>query len=243
MTEIVLVHGAWHGPWCWSQVADALDQRGHRVHAVTLPGHDQPGRRTRIWSTIRSAVEAVGDAVAACDSRPLLVGHSMGGYVAQRYLERNHDVSGAVLVASVPASGALSANLRTLRHHPGRTIKAMLTADYMGLVDDPALVRELFFTPETPDATVLETAAELQNESALAINTMVLRRPRPGRVTVPVHVIAAEADAIFTLGEQRALATAYGADLVVLPGGHDIMLDTDWAALVDAVHRVAEPGA
>ena len=38
MANFVLVHGAWHGGWCWQRVTNALQQQGHRVHAVTLTG-------------------------------------------------------------------------------------------------------------------------------------------------------------------------------------------------------------
>ena len=38
MADFLLVHGAWHGAWCWRAVAPALVRAGHRVHAVTLTG-------------------------------------------------------------------------------------------------------------------------------------------------------------------------------------------------------------
>ena len=145
-----------------------------------------------------------------------------------------------MLVASVPANGALGANLRTLRHHPYRTVKAMLTANYIGLVDDPDLVQDLFFTPDTPGVVVDAVVERLQNESARAINTMVVRPPRTERVTTPVHVVAAEHDAIFTLDEQRALAAAYRTQVVVIEGGHDLMLDTSWPQLAEFLAGVAD---
>ena len=38
MAGFVLVHGAWHGAWCWQRVMPLLAAQGHRVHAVTLTG-------------------------------------------------------------------------------------------------------------------------------------------------------------------------------------------------------------
>lgn len=238
MAEIVLVHGAWHGDWCWEDVASGLRDRNHTVHAVALPGHDQPGSPARIWNRVSQYVAEVDRVVNTCDEPPILVGHSMGGYTVQRYLER-HQARAGVLVASVPRRGALPANLRLLRERPGAVLRASVTADYYGLVDSPAQVRHLFLSPHTPDDTVEALSARLQNESALAILTLVSRPPRPSRVTTPVHVIAAEGDAVFSLAEQHDLAAAYRTEAVVLPGGHDLMVDTTWPLLVDELDRIA----
>lgn len=238
MAEIVLVHGAWHGPWCWVHVDAELKRRGHRVTSIALPGHETPGRRDRLWTTINHSVDALRTSVAACADPPLLVGHSMGGYVVQRYLE-SADVDAAVLVASVPVKGALAANLRLLRSHPRRTVSAMLSANFIRLVDDPDTVRQLFFTEDTPEEVVGAVAERLQNESARAIAAMIARPSRTERVTTPVHVVAAERDAIFTLEEQRQLAAAYRTQVVELHGGHDLMLDTGWPQLTEFIDGVA----
>ena len=238
MAEIVLVHGAWHGGWCWDQVAEALRERGHRVDAVTLPGHDRPGSPKRIWHRISQYVAAVDRAVAACSEPPVLVGHSMGGYTVQRYLERGSARTG-VLVASVPRRGAFPANLRLMREEPRAVLAATALLDYHRLVDTPQKVRDLFLSDDAPPTVVDALAGRLQSESALAILTMVVRPPRPARVTTPVRVIAAEDDTIFTLEEQHALAAAYGTEAVVLPGAHDLMVDAAWPQLADAIDTIA----
>lgn len=240
MAEIVLVHGAWHGPWCWDQVAGSLRERGHNVHAITLPGHDQPGTSTRIWHRISAYLAEVDRAVTACPEPPLLVGHSMGGYLTQRYLE-DHEAAAGVLVASASHRGALPANLRILRRLPRTTLSSMARFDYHRLVSTRERVHELFFSPDTPAAVIDDTAARMQSESALAIMTMLVRPPRFRKVTTPIHVISAEGDTIFPVAEQRSLARAYGAVPTVLPGGHDLMLDTTWPQLADAIDRLALP--
>jgi len=238
MAEIVLVHGAWHGPWCWDNVTADLRERGHTVRPVALPGHETRGRRDRIWNTIGSYVDAVERTAAACEEPPVLVGHSMGGYVVQRYLEQ-HEASAGVLVASAPRRGALAANLRLIRRHPLMVLRATFTADYYVAVQTPELVRELFFRPDTPQDYIDDLVPKLQNESAVAIVTMLVRPPRPSQVLTPVHVVAAAADAVFTIEEQEDLAEAYGTEAIVHPGGHDLMLDTTWRRLSDTLDRIA----
>ena len=82
MTDIVLVHGAWAGAWCWKKVLPALRAPGHRVHAVTLTG---VGERAHLLSpavTLRTHVQDVLGVIAAEElADVVLVGHSYGGMV------------------------------------------------------------------------------------------------------------------------------------------------------------------
>lgn len=236
--EIVLVHGAWHGPWCWDQVAAALRDDGFTVSTPALPGHDAPGSRSRTWNTIASYVDAVGAAVEACATPPILVGHSMGGYCVQRYLE-TQVAPAAILVASVPRRGALAANLRAVREYPGPALTSTVLGDYSRLVGSPELVRALFFTEHTDQAVVDAAYAQLQNESAFAIMTMLFRLPRPAGISTPVHVVGATDDHLFTVAEQRDLAKAYGVEPTFLESGHDLMLDSSWPELAAHIAMIA----
>jgi pimeloyl-ACP methyl ester carboxylesterase len=78
----VLVHGAWHGGWCWRRVADVLLARGHRVFAPTLTG---VGDRAHLFSKDISLQTHVEDILAVVETEELsdfvLVGHSYGGFV------------------------------------------------------------------------------------------------------------------------------------------------------------------
>ena len=166
----------------------------------------------------------------------VLIGHSMGGLVVQRALERRTQARGAILVASVPRNGVGGALARQLRAHPLRTIRLITTMTLWPPVSSESRVREAFFTPDTPDEIVQATTEQVQNESYRAFVSMLLRRSVPRRIHVPVTVMAAEHDGLFTLAEQQKLASTYGTDLRVIEGsGHDIMLDTSWRDAVDHV--------
>ena len=233
MASILLVHGAWHGPWCWTEFAQHLTERGHQVRAVQLRGHDQP--RGRIWHRVRHYVEDVQHAVAGFAAPPVLVGHSLGGLVVQKYLERNL-AAGAVLMASIPIGGTIRAVARLLRQHPMALLKANLLLRLKPFVSTSHLVRELFFTPDTPQMIVDTCFARLQDELYLAfIETMVVL-PRPRRVGTPMLVLGAERDAFFAVNEMRRTARAYRTEAEIFPCmGHDMMLDTDWRKVADRV--------
>jgi len=78
----VLVHGAWHGGWCWRRVADVLRARGHRVFAPSLTGL---GDRSHLFSKYISLQTHVEDILSIVETEELsdfvLVGHSYGGLV------------------------------------------------------------------------------------------------------------------------------------------------------------------
>jgi len=82
LRTFVLVHGAWHGGWCWRRVADVLLDRGHTVFAPTLTG---VGDRAHLFSKDISLQTHVQDVLSVVESEELsdfvLVGHSYGGLV------------------------------------------------------------------------------------------------------------------------------------------------------------------
>lgn len=223
---IVFVHGAWHGPWCWERWSGTARSAGYPTASLTLPAHDRPGSSRRIWPRMRSYVTHVRTVVGSIDGPVVVVGHSMGGYVAQRLLEHApRNLTGVVLVASVPRRGVAGAVVRLLRRSPGPTLRALLTLDLYQLCRSESLTRRSFFSGATPDDVVAACHARLQNESYLAFPPMLLRSTRPAPPDVPVMVLAAEDDALFSVRSERRLARAHRTSLQLVPGGHDVMLD------------------
>ena len=75
---ILLVHGAWHGAWCWDPVLALLAARQIRASAIDLPGHGtDPGTLT----DLHGDAESVWSALDRFDDPVILVGHSYGGVV------------------------------------------------------------------------------------------------------------------------------------------------------------------
>jgi pimeloyl-ACP methyl ester carboxylesterase len=101
MTAVVLVHGAWHGSWCWTDFAQHLADRGHRVRAVQLRGHNQaPGR---IWYRIGDYVEDVRQGRPQHDARRRLA--------TRRRPDRRLDPRDARGTAPIARAAALLAGL------------------------------------------------------------------------------------------------------------------------------------
>lgn len=235
---LLFVHGAWHGAWCWDEhFLSFFADKGYRAVAVDLRGHgnspsDKPLRDC-------SVDDFVADIAAVADdlpTPPVIVGHSMGGLYVQKYLE-SHPAPAAVLMASIPPRGNLGSGLRWARRHPWHFIKMLATGKSLPYVNTPQLARERFFSPQTPDDDVVAYAARLQEESVrVGVDCLVLRLPRPKRVTAPMLVLGGYDDGAHTRDEIRATARAYDTDAEFFPSmGHDMMLEPGWRAVAERI--------
>jgi pimeloyl-ACP methyl ester carboxylesterase len=104
--SILLVHGAWHGAWCWASVVKILEAKGVETRAVDLPGH---GSRRALAPNVGldDYANAVVEAGLGMSTPPLLVGHSMGGVVISAAAERKPDAFRSLLylTAFLPLPG------------------------------------------------------------------------------------------------------------------------------------------
>ena len=89
MANFLLVHGAWHGAWCWQRVLPGLIQAGHRAHAVTLTG---VGERAHLLRPDIDLETHIQDVMAAMDAEELhdvvLVVHSYAGMLGTAVADR-----------------------------------------------------------------------------------------------------------------------------------------------------------
>jgi len=86
MSTYILIHGAWHGAWCWNKVVSLLEKEGHAVVAPDLPGHGDD--KTPIAKvTLRAYADCVCEVINIQSEPVILVGHSMGGIVITQAAE------------------------------------------------------------------------------------------------------------------------------------------------------------
>ena len=244
-TPLLFVHGAYHGPWCWDEhFLDFFAAKGYRSLALTLRGHSTTPPPKPVRS--RSIADFVDDVASVADSlptRPLLVAHSVGGFVVQKYLE-SHEAPAAVLLASVPPSGIAKYFLRRFKRHPWLTAGNLAMGKTLRAVGGtPELARETFFSESIPDADVARWAAQLGEEyiGKMVLDLLLLDLPKPNLVTTPLLVLGAENDIVFTQPEVRATAAAYRTEADFFPKmAHDMMLEPGWANVAERIHSWIE---
>lgn len=234
-TPLLFIHGAYTAAWCWDEYfLDWFADQGYFSYAMSLSGHGgSRGRRQLDSFSIKDYVNDVAEVVATLPSPPVLIGHSMGGFVVQKYLEQ-HLAPAAALLCSVPPQGLMSSMFGLLWQKPG------LLSELNQLMSGGAVaadtLREAMFAQPVDIADLQRYLGFAQSESHRAIWDMTLfNLPNPLRVKrTPLLVLGAERDHLIPPALVHMTAMTYGQSAEIMPGlGHGLMLERDW-------QRVAE---
>jgi pimeloyl-ACP methyl ester carboxylesterase len=205
--NFVLVHGSWHGGWCWNKVAPLLERHGHHVETLDLPGRgaDQTSASAL---TLKDYVDRVGKVVAAQSSPVVLVGHSMGGIVVTQLAEEMPDRVQALvyLAAFLPKNGQTLIELaqQDTESHLGPNL--VIREDQGDHVVRPQAVGEIFYH-DCGDDDAASAIARLVPESLAPVMTPVQTTDqRFGRV--PRFYVTTTRDRAISLAQQRRMYTA-----------------------------------
>ena len=148
----LLVHGAWHGGWCWRRVADLLGARGHKVFTPTLTGL---GDRSHLLNDAIDLDTHIADIVNFIRWERLdeivLCGHSYGGMVISGVAERALPSIASIvfLDAFVPEDGEAIADLSAPAAH-----EALVAALRQGMKTVPPRTAAMFNVNEKDRAWV-----------------------------------------------------------------------------------------
>jgi pimeloyl-ACP methyl ester carboxylesterase len=229
LPPILFLHGAFAGPEVWTRfVAPWFAGRGHKVAVPRLAGlADGPPARLRDY---------VARAAAAADglgAPPVVIGHSLGGLVAQHLAARRR-VAGVVLTSS-PGPCGLGPSLWQLSAGAPDVLATLLVAQAGGgaHVGHDA-VRRALFSEETPAEWIADLGLTLDQESPLALLDgltwdlpawFLARR-------APMLALLGDGDAFVPVTDLWGIAMAYGAETELMRGfGHGMPLDPHWKSL------------
>ena len=203
--EIILLHGSWHGAWCWHKVVPHLQAAGHRVHVPDLPAHGRNWRfargRTQL-ATMASHVCAILDGLG---TPALLVAHSRGGIVASTVAEmRPHALHATAYLAAY----LLRDNERVadyFRKDKNSLVRANIRVNKLALTD--SLLEEAYqpaLYADCSDADMALARSLLTPEPSLpALTRLRLTDRNYGRV--PRHYIELTQDRAVTIDLQRSM--------------------------------------
>jgi pimeloyl-ACP methyl ester carboxylesterase len=218
LATFVLIHGAWHGGWCWELMVPLLTAYGHHVHAPDLPGMgaDQTAFADDV---IGQWTDAMVDLVETQLEPVVLVGHSRGGLLVSTVAERVPDrvCMGVYLTACLLCDGQALADVE------------MASEDLLAAVNQNGATDTATVNPECARRLLYDKCAP--DTAQKAITRLVAEPLQP--VRVPLHVtdrrfgrvprafIEATEDRAVLLRAQREMQARWPCDLVVaVPSDH-----------------------
>ena len=216
----VLVHGAWHGGWCWRRVSDLLEQQGHKVFTPTLTGLGERSHLLRAGINISTHVTDVVNLLKWEGlSGVVLCGHSYGGMVVSGVAEQMAPAIGSIvfLDAFVPengdsmadlTSGTVRDNLKIAAERGDLVVPARSAAAFLVNAKDQAWVDAMCVPQPVGTMTEKVTLTGARERIGKKAYIRASAYPNPGFDTAYARV---KADTSWRTYE--------------VPCGHDVMVD------------------
>jgi pimeloyl-ACP methyl ester carboxylesterase len=246
--SVLCLHGLFAGSWVFERLLPLLAGRGYPAAALSFRGHPpSPAVPNLGRVTIGDYLDDAAEAARALD-RPIVIGHSLGGLVAQ-LLAAQGLARAAVLIDAAPPRGIAVLSKPVLKRLP-RYLPALLASrPFLPRAQDlDALVLN-----RVPAADRAAARARLVADSGRAVRQAALGTyavPK-GTVRVPLLVVSGEDDRFVPLAVARKIARRYDAPLLVARGhGHFLLAEPGWEEQVrvvldwlDALPHHGEPAA
>jgi len=242
MARLILVHGAWHGGWCWEQVVPGLEALGHHVRAPDLPGMGDDAASGHVGTLEEWAMFIAG--MAQGDAEPaILVGHSRGGIVISRAAEiAPAAVRSLVYLAAVMVSPGQSmadlfdTTVQKRTPHVAGSIEPSADGRTM-LWHDRATAIAAFYGTTPPECAEAAFARLTPEPSSMRDVPVMLSTGRYGRV--PRHYIHCEHDASVLLDLQHEMVRRQPCATRTLPTDHSPFYSSPDAlvAMLDQIAR------
>ncbi|MEP6737175.1 MAG: alpha/beta fold hydrolase [Chryseolinea sp.] len=155
----ILVHGGWHGAWCWSKLTPLLEKQGHRVVALDLPGHGNDKSMLAADVTFSDYVDKVVAVSKTQVGKVILVGHSMSGIIIAQaaeslgkekvsalvFLDAFMPRDGDSVMSLAEIAGKTSAANNSMAIGPSVMESIVMSADHKTSTIKPESIRQLFY--------------------------------------------------------------------------------------------------
>ncbi|KAG2444041.1 hypothetical protein HYH02_009239 [Chlamydomonas schloesseri] len=255
---LLFVHGSYHAAWCWQEnFMPYFAARGYDTYAVSLRaqgGSDPAPAGVTVAGTLDvhaadlaslvPAVVAASSSGSSSARAPVMLGHSFGGLIVQKYVlglasqqqqqPASPPLSGAAFLCSVPQSGNKQMVTRFLFKDPILSLKLTWGFVARSFATSLTACRELFFSADIPVdkleryQKLLAAASPTRLIDLKDMNAQVPLPPPPATAP-PAFVMGGVEDKVVDTVAVEELARYYGTQPVLLPAvAHDCMLDTRW---------------
>ena len=238
---LLFVHGSFTSASIWDEhFLPYFARRGYASYALSLRGHGASHGRDELagWC-LADYVDDLARVAERLDLPPVLIGHSMGGMVVQKYLERtSHRAGAVVLMASVPPQGLWSSLFGMSLRNPLLMQQLAVTQTWGPRYAWQEVVQRALLSDDIPASDVNSYFRHFQGESHRVVMDLLGWSPLqldPATVDMPLLVLGAEHDEFLSDGAVEATARFYGTEARHFPTAHAMMLDTHWQQVATAI--------
>ncbi len=242
---ILFIHGMWGRAELWDQYRSRFEAAGHATHAITLRHHDtridQPAPAGLGQTSLTDYVEDILSDMRGMEEAPILIGHSMGGLLAQLVAARTEHVRAVIGLTPGPPAGVFAISPRTLNVFRDilltpafwkKPTRLSFSRARYGLLHNmsPEAARQLYqeMVWESGRATA-EIAFWLFDKSRAS-------RVEPEKIPCPVLLLSGEKDRTVSPGVVRAAVKRYkgACDYRQLAGhSHWVLGEEGWEDIAD----------
>lgn len=219
--HFVLIHGAWHGGWCWDGVVAELAKAGHTAEAPTMPGHNPGDNRAGI--TLDDYAQAIAAVLKRQTQPVVLVGHSSAGFLLQTAAPLAPEKIERLVFhnAFILPEGKSQFDLVPPEAAQGMTAAANASPDRcVPVIED--FVRGMLMAGESVE-TQNALIARLVPQPLALFTTPVSSRAF-NALTIPKSAVFCRDDASLPPGAYLGMAQGLGEfKLVELAGGHETL--------------------
>lgn len=219
--HFVLIHGAWHGGWCWDGVIKELEKAGHTAEAPTLPGHSPKDDRSKI--AFDDYVNKIVSVLKQQTAPAVLVGHSSAGFLLQVAAPKAADKIAQLIFlnAFILPNGKRQFDLVPPEASQGMTAAANASPDKsVPVMED--FVRNMLMAGE-PSEKQSALIGRLVPQP-LALFTTPVSTKEFESLNVPKAVVFCKGDASLPPGAYLGMAQGLGKHrLVEIEGSHEAL--------------------
>jgi pimeloyl-ACP methyl ester carboxylesterase len=219
--HFVLLHGAWHGGWCWDGIIKELEKEGHTAEAPTMPGHNPDDDRSNI--KFDDYVDKIISVLNRQETPAVLVGHSSAGFLIQTAAPKAPDKIAQLIFlnAFILPDGKSQFDLVPPEASEGMTAAAKASPDNcVPVIED--FVRNQLMGGEPTD--MQDALISRLVPQPIALFTTAISTQNFEELTIPISIVFCKDDASLPPGAYLGMAQGLGDyKLIEVVGSHEAL--------------------
>jgi len=234
---IFMIHGMWGGDWYWQNYIEFFENRGYRCHAGTLRHHtmapdSEPAAELGRTGILDYAADLEKE-IRALDEKPILMGHSMGGLLAQILASRGL-AKAIVLLAPASPRGILAIHPSVIKSFWSMIIGGRFWTKPYRQTFNEAVYSMLHLMPDDRQRAIYDRFVYESGRAAGEIGFWIFDRQKASavdarKVQCPVLVLSGAQDRITPAAVHRQIAKKYKADFKLYENhAHWLVMEPGW---------------